>query len=89
VNIFHRGFVACDSYDQGLEAMAALTCPVLFVLGERDQMTPPKAARSLIDQAAATGKTYRVVKVPMGHHQMTESPEETLKAMHTFLSAPR
>ncbi len=89
VNIFHRGFVACDSYDQGLEAMAALICPVLFVLGERDQMTPPKAARSLIDQAAATGKTYRVVKVPMGHHQMTESPEETLKAMHTFLSAPR
>ena len=89
VNIFHRGFVACDSYDQGLEAMAALTCPVLFVLGERDQMTPPKAAKSLIDQAAATGKTYRVVKVPMGHHQMTESPEETLKAMHAFLSAPR
>ena len=89
VNIFHRGFVACDSYDQGLEAMAALTCPVLFVLGERDQMTPPKAAKSLMDQAAATGKTYRVVKVPMGHHQMTESPEETLKAMHAFLSAPR
>jgi pimeloyl-ACP methyl ester carboxylesterase len=89
VNIFHRGFVACDSYDQGLEAMAALTCPVLFVLGEHDQMTPPKAAKSLIDQAAATGKTYRVVKVPMGHHQMTESPEETLKAMHAFLSASR
>jgi pimeloyl-ACP methyl ester carboxylesterase len=89
VNLFHRGFVACDSYDQGLEAMTALTCPVLFVLGERDQMTPPKAAKSLMDQAAATGKTYRVVKVPMGHHQMTESPEETLKAMHAFLSAPR
>ncbi len=89
VNIFHRGFVACDSYDQGLQAMAAVTCPVLFVLGERDQMTPPKAAKSLIDQATATGKTYRVVNVPMGHHQMTESPEETLKAMHAFLSAPR
>ncbi len=89
VNIFHRGFVACDCYDQGLDAMAALTCPVLFVLGERDQMTPPKAAKSLIDQAAATGKTYRVVKVPMGHHQMTEAPEETLKAIYTFLSTAR
>ena len=32
VNIFHRGFVACDSYAHGLEAMAAVTCPVLFVL---------------------------------------------------------
>ena len=86
VNIFHRGFVACDTYAGGLEAMSTLTCPVLFVLGANDQMTPPKAAKSLIDQAKASGKTYRVVNVPMGHHQMTESPEETLKAMKDFLS---
>ena len=85
VNIFHRGFVACDSYAHGLEAMAGVTCPVLFVLGERDQMTPPRAATSLIDQAKATGKTIHVVKVPMGHHQMSESPEETLNALKTFL----
>ena len=87
VNIFHRGFVACDSYAGGLEAISALTCPVLFVLGASDQMTPPKAAKSLIDQAKASGKTYRVVTVPMGHHQMAESPEETLKAMTDFLKA--
>ena len=85
VNIFHRGFVACDSYANGLEAMAAVTCPVLFVLGESDQMTPPRAAKSLIDQAKAEGKTFSVVKVPMGHHQMSESPEETLVALKTFL----
>ena len=85
VNIFHRGFVACDSYAGGLEAMSALTCPVLFLLGASDQMTPPKAAKSLIDQAKACGKTYRVITVPMGHHQMTESPEETLKALADFL----
>ena len=85
VNIFHRGFVACDSYAHGLEAMAGVTCPVLFVLGERDQMTPPRAATSLIDQAKATGKTIHVVKVPMGHHQMSESPEETLNALKSFL----
>jgi pimeloyl-ACP methyl ester carboxylesterase len=87
VNIFHRGFVACDNYAGGLEAMSTLTCPVLFVLGASDQMTPPKAAKSLIDQAKASGKTYRVVNVPMGHHQMTESPEETLKALAEFLTA--
>ena len=86
VNIFHRGFVACESYAGGLEAMNALTCPLLFVLGASDQMTPPKAAKSLIDQAKASGKTYRVVNVPMGHHQMTESPEETLKALADFLA---
>lgn len=87
VNIFHRGFVACDSYANGLEAMAVLTCPVLFVLGEGDQMTPPRAAKNLVDQAKATGKTFSVVKVPMGHHQMSESPEETLNALKAFLGS--
>jgi len=85
VNIFHRGFVACDSYSNGLEAMNAVTCPVLFVLGHSDQMTPPRAAKSLIDQANASGKTVNVTKVPMGHHQMSESPEETLNALKAFL----
>jgi pimeloyl-ACP methyl ester carboxylesterase len=86
VNIFHRGFVACDTYTNGLEAMTALTCPVLFVLGESDQMTSPRAAQSLIDQAQTQGKTFTVAKVPMGHHQMSESPEETLHALRSFLS---
>jgi pimeloyl-ACP methyl ester carboxylesterase len=85
VNIFHRGFLACDSYANGLEAMAAITCPVLFVLGQSDQMTPPRAANSLIDQAKAHSKTFTVAKIPMGHHQMSESPEETLAALKTFL----
>jgi pimeloyl-ACP methyl ester carboxylesterase len=86
VNIFHRGFVACDSYANGLEAMAQITCPVLFLLGDNDQMTPPRAAKSLIDQAKASGKVFSVVNVPMGHHQMSESPEETLQALNHFLA---
>jgi pimeloyl-ACP methyl ester carboxylesterase len=85
VNVFHRGFAACDNYSHGLEAMAAVTCPVLFVLGAKDQMTTPRAAQSLIDQALASGVVHKVVKVPMGHHQMTEAPEETLQALRGFL----
>jgi pimeloyl-ACP methyl ester carboxylesterase len=84
VNIFHRGFVACDSYNRGLEAMREVTCPVLFILGSLDQMTPARAAQSLIEQAQASGKDFEVVTVPMGHHQMSESPEETLNALKTF-----
>jgi pimeloyl-ACP methyl ester carboxylesterase len=84
VNIFHRGFVACDSYQRGLEAMTQVTCPVLFVLGALDQMTPARAAQSLIEQARTSGKTFEVVSVPMGHHQMSESPEETLNALKAF-----
>ena len=85
VNVFHRGFTACDQYDNGLQAMAEVTCPVLFLLGTQDQMTTPKAAQSLVQQARDSGKTYQVVNVPMGHHQMNESPEETLKALKDFL----
>lgn len=87
VNVFHRGFVACDSYANGLQAMAELTCPVLFVLGSQDQMTTPRAAQSLVNQARDTGQTLEVVRVHMGHHQMTESPEETLHALQRFLTA--
>jgi pimeloyl-ACP methyl ester carboxylesterase len=86
VNVFHRGFKACDDYANGLNAIQAVTCPVLFLLGQQDQMTTPKAAKSLIDAAKAQGKHFSVVNVPMGHHQMTESPEETLAALKQFLS---
>ena len=85
VNVFHRGFVACDQYQGGLKAMAELSCPVLFVLGAQDQMTPPKAAQSLIKAAHEHGVRHEVVTVPMGHHQMNESPEETLAAIKGFL----
>lgn len=85
VNVFHRGFVACDSYAGGEAAMARLPCPVLFLLGAQDQMTPPKAAKTLITAAQASGQRVLVTQVPVGHHQMTEAPDETLAAMLGFL----
>ncbi len=85
VNVFHRGFVACDSYANGEAAVAAIACPVLFVLGAQDQMTHPKAAQGLIRTARAAGKQVQLVNVPCGHHQMTEAPEETLAALRDFL----
>ena len=85
VNVFHTGFNACNSYDQGLQAMAAVTCPVLMVLGEADQMTLPKNAQPLIAQAKESGLSLQVVTIPHGHHQMTESPDETLNALKRFL----
>lgn len=85
VNVFHRGFVACDSYQGGEAAMAALTCPVLFLLGGLDQMTSPKAAQGLIKAAQAAGQRVQVVTLPVGHHQMTETPDQTLFAIRDFL----
>jgi len=85
VNVFHRGFKACDDYANGEQAITQISCPVLFILGAQDQMTPPKAAQSLIQAARASGKTVRSVSLPVGHHQMTETPDATLFAMRDFL----
>ncbi len=85
VNVFHRGFKACDSYANGLVAMAAITCPVLFILGAQDQMTLAKSAQALVDTARTNGKTAQVVTLPVGHHQMNEAPDETLGALLAFL----
>jgi pimeloyl-ACP methyl ester carboxylesterase len=81
VNVFHRGFQACDRYTEGLTAMAQVRCPVLFVLGQDDQMTPPKAARSLVS-AAAGG---RVLAVKAGHQMMLEAPDAVTLGLAEFL----
>ena len=85
VNVFHRGFKACDSYANGENAVAQISCPVLFLLGAQDQMTMPKAAQGLITKARETGKAVQVVNLPVGHHQMSETPDETLFAIRDFL----
>ena len=85
VNVFHRGFVACDTYVNGEQAVTQVTCPVLFLLGAQDQMTQPKAAKGLIQAAKGAGKTVQVVHLPVGHNQMTEAPEATLAALRDFL----
>ncbi|GKT21130.1 alpha/beta hydrolase [Acidovorax sp. SUPP3334] len=87
VNVFHRGFLACDRYAGGEAAIAQIACPVLFALGAQDQMTNPKAAQGLIAAARAAGKAVQVVSLPVGHHQMTEAPDATLFAIRDFLAA--
>ena len=71
-----------------LEAVANATrvvCPVLFLLGERDQMTPLKSAAELI---AATGNTEVTVISRSGHMMMWEQPDAVIDALAGFLGAP-
>ncbi|MEY4268412.1 MAG: hypothetical protein RIS90_2947 [Pseudomonadota bacterium] len=83
VNLFHTGFLACDRYAGAEAAVDRVTCPVLFLLGSQDQMTPPKAAQTLVAKA----RDGRVVLLPGGHHQMTETPEAMLTALTDFLKS--
>lgn len=88
VNVFHRGFQACDRYANGEQAITQIACPMLFVLGAQDQMTQPRAAQGLLATARAAGKTVEVASLPVGHHQMTETPDALLFALRDFLQAP-
>jgi pimeloyl-ACP methyl ester carboxylesterase len=83
VNLFHRGYKACDDYRGGEDAMARVQCPVLFILGSADSMTNPKQARPLQDKA----RNGRTVLVAGGHQMMTEAPDAVLAALKEFLGA--
>ena len=85
VNVFHRGFKACNDYANGETAISQVTCPILFLLGAEDQMTQAKAAQPLIMKANSSGRDFKVVTMAVGHHQMNEAPEETLMAIKNFL----
>ena len=82
VNVFHVGFNACNEYANGEAAISAVPCPVLFLLGASDQMTPPKAAKSL----SAKAPTSKTVVVQAGHALMTEAPDHVLFALRDFLT---
>ena len=82
-NVFHTGFKACNDYANGEAAMAAVTCPVLFLLGAADQMTPPRATKTLTAKAPHA----KVVTVQAGHALMSEAPDDVLFALTDFVGA--
>lgn len=81
VNVFHRGFKACDDYRGGEAAMDKIRCPVLFILGRNDSMTLPRMAQPLIARAPDA----KVVTVEAGHQMMVEAPDAVLAALVDFL----
>ncbi len=83
-NVFHAGFKACNDYANGEAAIEKVQCPVLFLLGDADQMTPPRATRALVGKA----RQAKVVTVHAGHALMSEAPDAVLFALHGFVSAP-
>ena len=81
VNLFHRGFKACDDYLGADAAIDKLKCPLRFILGRNDSMTLPKMAQPLIARAPAA----KVVTVEAGHQMMVEAPDAVLAALVDFL----
>ncbi len=73
---------ACDGYRDGVASAARLRCPVLFILGEVDRMTPPADAEPLVDAAPRVRKS---VLPGIGHMMTLEAPDATVAALEAFL----
>ena len=79
--LFHTDFTACNSYANGDAAAAGVRCPVQFIFGSKDMMTPPRSTRALL--AALPGA--KTVTVDAGHQMMAEQPDAVLDALAAFL----
>jgi len=86
--LFHTDFAACNDYADGLASAAKVRCPVRLLVGKRDAMTPPRAARTLADALAQAGVPVDTVTLDAGHALMTEQPDATLDSLYAFASQP-
>jgi pimeloyl-ACP methyl ester carboxylesterase len=80
--VFYTDFFACNSYSNGEIAAQSVRCPTLFLLGKKDQMTPPKAVaglRSLISQSKTS------VIDNCGHDLMAEQADAVLDTLFDFV----
>ncbi|WP_169570116.1 alpha/beta fold hydrolase [Sneathiella limimaris] len=78
----YKGLSLCSTYEGGFEAAENLKCPVLFILGDKDMMTMPRAAQKLI--ASISGSKTVLLK-DCGHMQMIEKAEDVRKALIDFM----
>ena len=69
---------ACNEYKNGLAAAANIQLPVTLILGKEDKMTPPAAAKPMID--ALGNKQVEVLK-NCGHMMLAEQPERVHRAL--------
>ena len=81
--LFYTDFFACNAYANGEAAAAAVTCPVLFMFGAKDMMTPARSTKTLTT-SIPHGK---VVMVDAGHALMAEQPDAVLDALFGFATA--
>jgi pimeloyl-ACP methyl ester carboxylesterase len=80
--VLHNDFAACNDYTTGIASAAAVRCPALLIGGERDVMTPPKAANEL----AATLGSSRIIIPGAGHNLMGEAPAAVTDALVSFVT---
>ena len=81
--LLHTDLAACKAYAGGAQAAADAACPVLFILGRGDRMTPPRAAKTLTEAV----RHGTIVEVDAGHAMMAEQPAAVAHALLAFATA--
>ncbi len=82
--VLYNDLKACNDYAAGEASAAKVRCPVLFVLGRRDVMTPLKSGVAF-SQMFSQAKSVQVAT--SGHSLMAEAPDATLDALIEFFRA--
>jgi len=85
--LFHTDFSACNAYTDGLARAAQVTCPARLIVGRRDVMTPPRAAKALADALRGAHVSVDTITLDAGHALMSEQPDATLDALYAFATA--
>ena len=80
--VMYADFTACNNYTNGIEAAKQVRCPALLIMGKRDLMTPPRAAKEI---ASALADKRSIEISGAGHALMAEKPDEVLEALRGFL----
>ena len=79
--VLHSDLAACNAWQDGEAAAAAVTCPTVIVQGSRDVMTPLRAAQAL---AAAIKGARLTVLEGAAHMLLAERPDEVIAALATL-----
>lgn len=81
--VLYSDLRACNGYSFEPAQRQAIACPTLFLIGLRDQMIPPKAARA----TAAFVAGARTAAIDAGHSMMAEAPDDVLIHLRSFISS--
>lgn len=77
-DVLHNDLAACNAYENGSTAAAAVQCPTLLISGSEDRMTPAREGRKL----SGVIKGSKLVEIKgSGHLMLLEKPDETLDAL--------
>jgi pimeloyl-ACP methyl ester carboxylesterase len=76
--VLHADLKACNEY----VFPGAVQCPALFILGQRDMMTPPRGAAALAEKIPGSRS---VIIATSGHSLMAEAPDQVLDALIDFV----